>query len=269
MLNSNIPIFISFIAIIISILGYSINRKNINIVMRKEREREDIKIAVKKLKSTSDSLKGLPDYVNFANLDFVISDILREIYEKDNLKLKIVFSNLEADVPEYNKNKYKYKKIQYNANSINVSSLREMMKILNYSWNKYKHLGSFYLNFTVEPDIIQNKFFDLTDFFSGLSEVEHNINQLKKFEFLESLDSDILKNIDEACDELLNVLVDILQQKEYIIEFDRNVKPSEIESKMNDVLYFNRISEKTDYLSTEVASRVDGLRKELTKQVLI
>ena len=96
MLNSNIPIFFSFIAIIISILGYLVNRKNINIVMRKEHEREDIKNAIKELKSTSDLLKKLPDYIQFVNLYFVISDISREIYEKDNLKFKIEFSNLVA-----------------------------------------------------------------------------------------------------------------------------------------------------------------------------
>lgn len=271
MLNSNIPIFFSFIAIIISILGYLVNRKNINIVMRKEHEREDIKNAIKELKSTSDLLKKLPDYIQFVNLYFVISDISREIYEKDNLKFKIEFSNLVASIPEYGKNKQKneYKRIQYNKNSINVSSLREVMKKLIYSWHKYKHLGSVYLNFNVEPDVVSDNFIDLTDFLIGLSEMEDNINKLKKFEFLESLEPEIFKTITENCDEILNILASILQRKEYIIEFNQNIKPSEIEDKMNDVLNFNRISEKTNYLSTKVVSRVDGLRKELTKQVLI
>lgn len=267
--NSNIPILFSFIAIIISILGYLTNRKNINIVMRKEREREDIKIAIKELKSTSDLLKKLPDYIQFVFLDFAISDILREIYEKDNIKLKIEFYNLEVDIPECGKNKHKYIKVQYNANSINVSSLREVMKKSIYSWQKCKYIGNYQLNFTVEPDVISNKFFDLTDFFTGLGKIEDNTNKLKKFEFLESFDPKIIKDIDATCEEILNNLISIIQTKEYKIEFNRNIKPSEIEDKMNDVLNLNRFSEKTNYLSTEVASRVDGLRKELTKHVLI
>lgn len=269
MQSNNIPIIFSFIAIIISILGYLINRKNINIVMRKEREREDIKIAIKELKSTSDILKKLPDYIQFENLDFAISDISREIYEKDNIKLEMEFYNLEADIPECSKNKQKYIKVQYNANSINVSSLREVINKSIYSWQKCKHLGGFYLNFTVEPDVIENKFFGLTDFFTCLGEIEDSTNKLRKFEFLESFDPEIINNIDATYEEILNILISILQTRKNKIEFNRSIKPSEIEDKMNDVLNLNRILEKTNYLSTEMASRIDGLRKELTKQVLI
>ena len=93
-----------------------------------------------------------------------------DIYGIGKLRgFKIEFSNLVASIPEYGKNKQKneYKRIQYNKNSINVSSLREVMKKLIYSWHKYKHLGSVYLNFNVEPDVVSDNFIDLTDFLIG------------------------------------------------------------------------------------------------------
>ena len=47
------------------------------------------------------------------------------------------------------------------------------------------------------------------------------------------------------------------------------MKPSEIIAVLEDVLTFKQIYEKVEYLSTEVASKLDELRKELAKQVLI
>ncbi len=78
----------------------------------------------------------------------------------------------------------------------------------------------------------------------------------------------ILKVIKETYEEILELLADGLQKKVYTLEFNRNMKPSEIENKMNEVLNYNQIYEKAEYLSVEIASRIDELRKELTKQAL-
>ena len=101
-----IIIILSLVAIIIAILGYMDNRKNISIILKKENEKKDIKEALEELKSTSDSLKKLPNYIHFAHLDFITSDIFRELYENGTLKLTIEFQTLKFSVYDYNKNKF-------------------------------------------------------------------------------------------------------------------------------------------------------------------
>lgn len=270
---SFIPIFISCIAIIISILGYFDNRKNINLVLKRESERKEIKDALKELKSTSDLLKNLPSELNLNDTYFALANISNEVYEKDNLKLTIEFQYLNIFTFTTDKktgNFVESATIKYTPETINATKLRESIKELSLTHDKTHYLGGGSLGFNASPNVIQNLSFDMGDIFHALSAIEENINSLRTFEYLiESFDAEILKNIDESYEQIFTYLADILQKKVYTLEFDRNVKPSQIEDKMNDILNYNKIFEKTRYLSTEIASRVDGLRKELTQQSLL
>lgn len=266
-----IPIFISCIAIIISILGYFDNRKNINIVLKRENERKEIKNALKELKSTSDLLKKLPSQLNF-NHYFILNNISNEVYEKDKLKLTIEFQKLHFSTYKIDKkdNTLKSTDIIYTPETINATKLRESIKEQSLIFNNSSYSGGGFLEFNAYPNIIENLFFDLGDIFSALSAIEENINKLNSFKYLiESFDPEILKNIDESYGQIITFLADILQNKVYTLEFDRNVKPSQIEDKMNEILNYNKIFEKTKYLSIEIAARVDELRTELTKQSLL
>lgn len=268
-LISFIPIFISCIAIIISILGYFDNRKNINIVLIRENERQEIKDALIELKSTSDLLKNFPSQLNFHDTYFALANISNEVYEKDKLKLTIEFQNLDISTYKFDKKDNAVKSItfKYTPETINATKIREAIKN-SYDTTHYK-IGAF-LEFNAYPNVIQNLSFDLGDIFHALSAIEENINTLNRFEYLiESFDAEILKNIDESYEQILTFLAEILQKKVYTLEFDRNIKPSQIEDKMNDILNYNKIFEKSRYLSTEIASRVDELRKELIKQSLL
>jgi hypothetical protein len=219
--------------------------------------------ALIKLKSTSDLLKNLPSNLYLSDSYFAIENISKEVYEKDKLKLTIEFQNLNISTYKIDKNGNEEKSANflYTPETINATKLRESIKTFN---------GGGYLELKASPNVIQNLSFDLGDTFRALRAIEEDINALKMFEYLiESFDAEILKIIDESYEQILTFLADILQKKVYTLEFDRNVKPSQIEDKMNDILNYNKIFEKARYLSTEIAARVDGLRKELTKQSLL
>ena len=266
-----IIIILSLIAIIIAILGYMDNRKNIGIILKKENEKKDIKEALEELKLTSDSLKKLPNYIHFAHLDDITSDIFRELYENDTLKLTIEFQTLIFSVADFNKNKLEHYTIEFNENTINTQSLRETMKklLISYRKSEYHNIGNSTFNFVTNPKIISNDFVELVDIFAGLIKIEDSIDKLNNFEFLiESFDADIIKTIDNYYEEILASLVGILQEKVYTVEFERNIKPSEIDTRINEIFNVDNISENAKYLSTDVASRIDELRKELTKQIL-
>lgn len=281
MVSFDITLFVSFIAIIIAILGYWDNRKNINVVLNRESERKEIKEALKELKSTSDLLKKLPDYMYISDSTGIIDDILREVYENDRLKLTITIQNLEIDIPEHitgsNVNDFKFENIKYNENTINVSALRYVIKkhlISHHESSQHEtepwFAGSANLNFNVNPDVVSNNWIELVDFFSGLVRIEHRISKLNEFEYLiDSFDAEIIKTIENNYEGILEYLSAVLKKKVYTLEYDRNVKPSKIEVDFKDVFNSGKISEKINYMSTEVASRIDSLRTDLTKQVLI
>jgi len=199
-----ITILISISAILIAIFGYWDNRKNISIILKKEKERDDIKEALKELKSTSDSLKNLPDYMYFSGLYDLTNDIFRELYENDTLKLTIEFQTLQFFIPDSD-TLSKYNTIEYNENTINTLSLRKLMKklLIQYRKNEY-NIGNPSLNFVTNLNIISNGFVELEEFFGGLIEIEDCLDKLNNFELLiESFDADIIKTISKYYEEIL------------------------------------------------------------------
>jgi hypothetical protein len=208
----------------------------------------------KTLKITSDELKKLPDDVNFelGIGDLMSSDILKEVYEKEILDLKIEYKNLEA---------YLLSERKYPIESINADLLRSIVK--QFSKQDYC-LGSCRLNYSTHPNIIQNDEFDFSDFFRGLARIEKNLNEIKEFEALiDSFDTKILKDIDKNIQDILELLSSALREKVYNLKFDRNMKPSEIEFIIYGITNYAPILEKAKYLSTDVALRVDRVRSRL------
>lgn len=265
-----VTLLISLLAITIAILGYLDNRKNISIVLKKENERRDIKDALKELTLISDLLKELPDNICFAQFDFLISDIVREVYENDMLELTIKFQNLEFLIPEYDRNKTKYSTIKYNGNSIATQSLRETIKklLVVRQNSELKYSGNLSLNFVTHPEMTTN-FVELIDILNEFIKIEDSIERLDKFDFvIENFDSALLKNIKTSYEEMLSFLADILKNEGYTIDFHKDIKPSEIEHEIYEIFNFNMILEKAEYLSTEVVNKIDELRKDLAKQIL-
>lgn len=266
-----ITISISLLAITIAILGYLDNRKNINIVLKKENERRDIKDALKELTVISDLLKELPNNIYFAYLNFLSSDILREVYENDMLELTIEFQNLEFTIPEYDKGKHKYSIIKYTGNSIDTQSLRKTIQKILFEQNKSKnkYVGGLTLNFITQPDMTSTNFVDLIDILDEFVRIEDSIGRLNKFDFIiENFDSGLLKNIEISYEDMLSSLVKVLKSKPHTIDLHRDIKPSEIEHEINELFNLNKILERSKYLSTEVTSKIDTLRKDLAKQIL-
>lgn len=254
--NDTIAILISFVALLVATLGYLNNRKHIKIIGVRENERNEIRNVLKELKKASDTLKELPKYIYFGLMEMAISDISRVVYENETLNLKIEFHDIETS------------RRSIDAKSINAESIRNMMKktgdikgiIIN---------ESPIVNFEDNPDVILNKWFELDGIAHIFARIEDNISKLNEFEYLiDSFDADILKRIENDYEKILELLVDSFHKKVYTFEFNGNMKPSEIEDKIFEMLNYKKISEISIYLSEDVALRIDELRKELIKLIL-
>lgn len=256
--DSYITIFISLIAVIIAILGYLDNRKNIKIVRERENEKNDIRNVLKELKTTSDTLKEFPDYTYFNLLDFIIYDISREVYENETLSLKFEFQDIKT------------KHHSIDVNSITAKTLRSMVKKVDDFYKTGENFISLDIIFIDDPDVIMNKYFELNNFVDIFIKIEDDISKLKEFEYLiDSFDPEIIKMIEKSYEKILKLLADIYHKKSYTIELNRNMKPSEIEYEIEKMLNYEEIAEQSTYLSTDVASRIDELRRDLSKQILI
>lgn len=256
MIDFDISILINLIVVLLLILGYLDNRKNIKLIIKKDQERKDINDALKQLKKTTASLNKLPEHIYFTMLHDAINDISREVYEKDKLNLTIEFQNL--DLKEFN-----------NTNLINTKSLRKYVKKFLGNYHNRKFYSTPSIEFISRPDVISCKSLEFDGFFCGLAIIEENINKLSEIENSISFFADeIIENIEKTYEEILKLFADGLQNKVYNFEFDRNMKTSEIEKKINIVLNYNEIVVKTEYLATDLTSKIDELRRDLVKQFL-
>ena len=253
-----ITIPISLIAIVIAILGYLDNRKKIKIVMERENEKNDIRNILKELKKTSDTLKEFPEHIYFGSLDMAISDISREVYENEIRSLKFEFQDIHTN------------KFSIDANSITAESLRSMVKKVIDIKKKGEYCSHPTIKFIDNPNVVLDKGFELDGFMAIFEKIEDSIIKLNEFEYLiSSFDAEILKMIEKPYGKIFRLLASIFHKKIYAIELNRNMKPSEIEDKMEKILNFEEIFEQSIHLSTDVASRIDELRRDLTKQILI
>lgn len=255
----SITILFSSVALLVSIFGYLDQRRKLKIILEKENERKELKKAIKALKTTSDSLKILPEYTNFGYGGLMADDILREVYENEKLDLTIELKNLEVDGKKYLVESVDAKLLRH------VINEQELVKVSNREYC----MVSCTLDYNARPNVIQNEFYELGDFFSGLAYLEKNLNRLKEFEhIIDSFDSEILKNIDTNIQDILELLSDALKKKVYNLEFERTMKPTEIQNKIFIITNYTPILEKAKYLGTNVAARVDGLRSKLFELVL-
>lgn len=251
-----ITLLISFFSLAIAILGHKDNQKQIKILLKRDRERDDTRDVLKELKSTSDMLKELPDYIHIL-LDSIILDIAREVGKKGSLDLIIKFKKFDAVGTTYA------------IDSINTPLLRTISREYLNCWQNHKQAYGCYLNFKAQPNVISDNWFEIGDFIAGLSQIEDHLEKLDYFEYIiDSFDADILKHMKSTYEEILKLFSDILDQEVYNIKFE-TTEPSEIECEINNILRYKQIYDKTYYLSNDIAYKIDTLRKELAKQVLI
>ena len=234
MTDTIVTIVISSVALIIAIFGYLDNNKKIKIVLERDKERKDIQTALIELKKISDFFKEFPRNIHLDPMLYLAnSEIAKEILERNNLNLIIEFQNLNID---------------------NFTPNREFV-------NKTPAI----LHFNANPDIMQNNWFELNDLLSCFDDIEKNIEKLNEFEYLiEPFDAEIIKIAKINYEEMLELFANGLKKKVYTFDFNKNMKFSEIKNKLNEILNYNQISKKAQYLSSEISTRIDKLRKELT-----
>jgi len=234
MTDTIVTIFISSVAVIIAILGYLDNRKKIKIVLERDKERKDIQTALIELKKISDFFKEFPRHIILEPMSYELnSEVAKEILEKNNLNLIIEFQNLNID---------------------NFTQNREFVKKTPEN-----------LHFNTNPDIVQNNWVELHSLKDCITDMEKNIEKLNEFEnLIEPFDAELIKIAKINYEEMLELFANGLKKKVYTFDFNKNMKSSEIKNKLNEILNYNQISKKAQYLSSEISTRIDKLRKELT-----
>jgi hypothetical protein len=234
--ESTISLIISIFALIIATLVYFDTRKKTKIFIEKEKERENIKKTLGALNRFSKSLKELS--FGSPELYFAATDILRELSERGGIKLKIEIKN-----PDLNLDLIKERKINF-ASSDDILALK--------------------LKFRAEPDIIQNTWIDLRDVVYPLSKTYSDYKELKKQDkVIESLDSQILPNIEENLNEILSLFRKAIRKKSYEFEFKKDTKISEIENKLDEILNLNKVNSKAGSFSTDIMPKIEIIKKNL------
>lgn len=257
-------ILISSTALIIAILGYLINRKNLKvneenlkIIMEKQNKKSDIETVLKVLEETSDALKRLPNYMYVDWFDLFLSDVIRVVHDNKQFSLQFEWKNFDnsskvIDIESIN----------------NVDWYRNNVKNYLDSDHKIKFDSYYTLNFVAHPNINSTTWVDLEGMFTGLGKIEICIDKLKRYEGLLHLFGSELELVDKNCGEIFDYLYDALNKRVYKLDFNSDMKTSEIQDSVDALINLNQMREKAEYCSTEVAKRVDDLRKELFMQIL-
>ncbi|WMW25776.1 hypothetical protein RE474_03390 [Methanolobus sediminis] len=212
---------------------------------------------LKALKETSDKLKDLPMYVYIAYLDDFVLSVTRDVYENKKLVLSFEFTILQCK-----------DKIAINTIEIEKDIIK-MIKQHSKAWKDEKVMFGINLFFQTNQNLNLGEWFDITDLFCGFSHLEEIIEDLRNFDLLlGSFDPDIIYIIAQNNNDLLNLFYEGLNSKINQVEFNSDMKPSEIETYIYDALNYTQMRDKAEYMSTDIRKRVDDLRKEIAVHVL-
>lgn len=261
---SILTLLLSIFAIIISILGYldnkknlKINEQNLGLVMEKQKQKVEFEFLLKALKETSDKLKSTPRYIYFAFLDEFILSITRDVYENNKLILSFNFTYLD----------YK-KKIAINTIK-NEDDIVQLIKQHSTALKNENILYGVTLHFQTNLKTNMSEWFDISDIFCGFSNLEEIIEDLKHFDFLlESFDPGLIDAINQNYHDLRSLFYEGLNATIDNYEFNRDMKPSDIENYIHEALNYKQMLDKAEYMSTDLRKRVDNLKKEIAIHVL-
>lgn len=272
--TSNIlPIIVSLIALVVSILGYldnrrnlKINEKNLDIVLKSESNKKNIEKCWSIILETTKDLRNAENFSFIFGLDEAASNVTMNVYEMDQpLNLIIQITRL---------NTVKYLTPEPEPFEIELNSIKDSKdfrtKVFHYKCedSKISYNPKCSVQFKADPDIIIFTEFDISEVLSGLAYIENDLNNLKGFEqLIRTFDSDFLEVVAKSCQEILDLIYDIVNKKTYDFKFDKSMKPSEITDTFYDSFNFYEIMQKMEYMSEELKDRSEELGKTLGKQI--
>jgi len=222
----------------------------------REEERRNIQTTTEILRETIKHFKELPSSLGIGLLYKGVDDILREISEKDRVKLKIEYKWFEFDAGK----KHPIDMIE-NARCFRDKIESPLIAVFKGESNRYPYQG---LVFNANPGIILNPFFELGDFFVDIVKIKYLCMKLQNHaEIIDSLDNEILREINRIYQEIFNAFYEGIKRKTYEFDFNREVKASEIETELYKLVNFDVIMERVEYLSKNITPRLENLISKL------
>ena len=266
--SDGITIIFSTIAIIISILAYFINRRNLKInaqnleiVMQKQDKLDNLESLLRVLKNTSNKLSKLPELMYIGWIDEFISQVIQEVYDHGKCAVNIEFT---------------YISISANNEKIPISSIESeqtFKKIYNSIFkseirNNFKHLKSPSLHFETNIQNLPDEWFELVDIVGCLEDLDEIIVDLEKFELVvDSLDSDLLRDIQNSSNNLLSLFYSLVKKKPFQLEFNKNMKRDEIKLAVYDEFNLTQMRYEAIYLSDTIKARINDMKEKIVTQI--
>ena len=251
-----ISIVFSLIALILSVFTFLDNRKKTRIMTEREEERRDIQTTTEILREASKHFKNLSNLLWDPLLCQAVDDINREISEKDQVKLKSEYKWVRLDVDK----KYPIDMIE---NSRWLRDKIESPLLALFKGESNLHPNPV-LEFNVDPNIILNPFFELGDYFEDIVKIKYFCMRLQNYaEIIDSLDNEILSEIEQIYQEIFNAFYDGIKKKTYEFEFNRKMKASEIETELYKLVNFDIMKNRTEYLAKNITPRLENLISRL------
>lgn len=266
------PIVISGLALIVSILGYLNSNKSLKIseeehriseaehklTKEKEYQKKNLTSFLKLLNATSKTLEKFPEYIHFAGMEYLMSEIMQEVYENKKLNLLIKLKYFDVNGKKVSLETVHDEKFLNN----------EIKVYLDYLNNNHI-IRSSNLYYETSPNIQYSEEFDLIDIFTILGRLRQNMDSLKEFElFIDSFDSGLLDTIENEYNEMLKLIYKTLSERNFSFEFTSDMKPSDIENVLLDSLNLTKIKDKSKFMGTDLKNRVDKISKELSTRIL-
>lgn len=267
--ESKFSIIISTCALVISILSYADNKKQLNILIHKERTKDIARQAIQGLRVLNKTLKYLSyPLFCFTNIDQIVVCIVQELREKDKFKLSIKYESLKLNNNVIFLNTLKDSKEFVNTVRSVLFSIWHEGRVNKYFEYKGPNIESF-VNFTIQPNIVCTKSLDFSNLFTNLINLENDVANLTRVEFfIEPYDSELFNLLNNDYESILNLLYEALSKQVYDIELTKNMTPEDIRNVLYNTLNYNQIIEKTALMTINLKERVDNLKKELAVRYL-
>jgi hypothetical protein len=285
-----ISIIISTCALMISILSYTNNKKETNVLMEKERNRLYYREAVEALIVENETLKSFSNTFYFTNIDSITIFVIQQLCSKDEISLSINYEKLIINdnviIPSsFNDSKEFVAKVRdllisFWREGEKKRSLEKKSSILYFLSSLRKTDSGLFLyyqgpdvessiSFTMKSDSLYTDYLKFDDLFFNFAKLENDISNLTRVQYLiEPYDPDFYALLEENYECIFKILYEAFRKQGHEIKLTKNMAPQEIKDALYRTVNYEQIIEKITFISSDLRERGNKLKKEITVQNL-
>ena len=287
--GSIISIIISMLAFMISFLTYTNNKRELSILLKKERKKRIAHEAVEILILLNITLKDFSNPLIVTNIDLFTEGVIKKLFSKDEIRLsvkydeftindKVIFPNSLNDSKEFIVKvrgilhsfwREGVNKVESETKGITLLSRRIKWKSSNLA--PYGHRGpniKASIGLITEPSILEINSLIMNEFFFNLARLETRIIDLTRVQyFIEPLDPDFYDRLIENYECILKILYGDFREQ-HNIELNKDMTPKDIKDALYSTINYDQIIERTTFMSLDLRERANTLKKEITVQYL-